>query len=134
MYLKEGEEIEIYILGVDHENGTGFLSRKKLLKSPWEVALETLKEGDIIEGTVVRIAPFGAFIQLDPGVDGLVHISQLADYRVEKPEDVVSVNQVVKVKILSIDPQEKRIGLSIREAQEDQKKTGSSGIYGTTAG
>jgi len=117
--LQEGEELEVFVLGVDGEKERVSLSRKKLLKSPWEIALETYAEGDIVDGTVVRIAPFGAFVELDPGVDGLVHISQLADYRVEKPEDVVSVNQSVKVKILSVDASEKRIGLSIKEAQRE---------------
>lgn len=120
--LQEGQELEIFVLGVDTEKERVSLSRKKLLKSPWEIALETFKEGDIIDGTVVRIAPFGAFVELDPGVDGLVHISQLADYRVEKPEDVVSVNQPVKVKILSVDANEKRIGLSIKEAQREMEQ------------
>lgn len=121
--LQEGDEIDVYVLGLDRDKERVSLSRKKLLKSPWELALEQYKEGDVIEGTVVRIAPFGAFVELDPGVDGLVHISQLADYRVEKPEDVVSAGERVKVKILSIDPGEKRIGLSIKEARnmEDQE-------------
>jgi len=117
--LNEDDEIDIYILALDRERQRVSLSRKKLLKSPWEVVVEKYGEGDIIDGTVVRIAPFGAFIEIEPGVDGLVHISQLANRRVEKPQDVVSVNQPVRVKILSIDPQEKRIGLSIREVAED---------------
>lgn len=113
--LKEGDEIDVYILALDREKQRVSLSRKKLLKSPWEIVVEKYHEGDVIDGKVVRIAPFGAFVEIEPGVDGLVHISQLADRRVEKPQDVVSVNQPVKVKILSIDPQEKRIGLSIKE-------------------
>jgi 4-hydroxy-3-methylbut-2-enyl diphosphate reductase len=117
--LKEGDEIDVYILSLDREKQRVSLSRKKLLKSPWEIVLENYKEGDIIEGTVVRIAPFGAFVEIAPGVDGLVHISQLANRRVEKPQDVVSINQKVQIKILSIDPEEKRIGLSIKEAAND---------------
>jgi len=117
--LNEGDEIDIYILALDREKQRVSLSRKKLMKSPWEIVIEKYNEGDIIEGKVVRIAPFGAFVEIEPGVDGLVHISQLANRRVEKPQDVVSVNQSVKVKILSIDPQEKRIGLSIKEAADD---------------
>ncbi len=116
--LSEGEEIEVYILALDREKQRVSLSRKKLLKSPWEIVLSKYNEGDIIEGTVVRLAPFGAFVEIEPGVDGLVHISQLADRRVEKPQDVVNINEKVKVKILSIDPQEKRIGLSIKEAAD----------------
>lgn len=117
--LTEGEEIDVYILNVDKEKNRVSLSRKKLLKSPWEIVLEKYQEGQIIEGKVVRIASFGAFVEIEPGVDGLVHISQLANYRVEKPENVVSVDQIIKVKILSIDSEQKRVSLSIKEAQEE---------------
>ncbi len=117
--LSEGEEIDVYILALDRDKQRVSLSRKKLLKSPWEIVIERYAEGDIIDGKVVRIAPFGAFVEIEPGVDGLVHISQLANHRVEKPQDVVAVNQAVKVKILSIDTEEKRIGLSIKDAQEN---------------
>jgi ribosomal protein S1/(E)-4-hydroxy-3-methyl-but-2-enyl pyrophosphate reductase len=119
--LSEGDEIDVYILALDHEKERVSLSRKKLLKSPWEIAQEKYHEGDIVEGKVVRIAPFGAFVELDPGVDGLVHISQMANYRVEKPEDVVSVNEQIKIKIISIDPEQKRIGLSIKQVQEEEE-------------
>ncbi len=120
--MNEGDEVEVYILGLDREKERVSLSRKKLLKSPWQNFVEKYNEGDVIEGTVVRTAPFGAFVELDPGVDGLVHISQLANRRIEKPEDVVSINEKVMVKILSIDPDEKRVGLSIRALIEDQEK------------
>ncbi|MDD4801756.1 MAG: bifunctional 4-hydroxy-3-methylbut-2-enyl diphosphate reductase/30S ribosomal protein S1 [Syntrophomonas sp.] len=113
--LSEGEEIDIYILALDREKQRVSLSRKKLIKSPWEIVLEKYEIGDTINGKVVRIAPFGAFVEIEPGVDGLVHISQLANRRVEKPQDVVAIDQEVQVKILSIDPEEKRIGLSIKE-------------------
>ena len=73
-------------------------------------------------GTVVRIAQFGAFVELEPGIDGLVHISQLADRRVAKTEDVVQVGQEVKVKVISMDTEAKRIGLSIREAELEADK------------
>jgi len=120
--MHEGDEIEVYILGLDRDKERVSLSRKKLLKSPWQNFVEKYNEGDIIEGTVVRTAPFGAFIELDPGVDGLVHISQLANRRIEKPEDVVTINEKVNVKILSIDPEEKRVGLSIRALYEEQEQ------------
>lgn len=120
--LQEGQDIEVYILGVDREKQRVSLSRKALLKSPWDTIIENHKEGDIIEGTVVRIAPFGAFVELIPGVDGLVHISQLANYRVEKPEDVVKIGDKVSVKIISIDMEEKKIGLSIKQASEEAER------------
>jgi len=117
--LQEGEEIEVYVLGVDREKERVSLSRKKLMKSPWEIVVEKYHEGDIIQGKVVRIASFGAFVEVEPGVDGLVHISQLANFRVDKPENVVKVDQEVNVKVLSIDSEQKRISLSIKEAQDD---------------
>jgi len=121
--LQEGDVIEVYILGIDREKERVSLSRKKLLKSPWEIVLEKYHEGDIIEGKVVRIAPFGAFIEIEPGVDGLVHISQLANYRVEKPEDVVKVGEIIKIKVLNIDAEEKKIGLSLKEVNNEQEQS-----------
>lgn len=120
--LQEGQDIEVYILGVDAEKQRVSLSKKALLKSPWETMIENNQEGDIVEGTVVRIAPFGAFVELIPGVDGLVHISQLANYRVEKPEDVVKIGEKIPVKIISIDTEEKKIGLSIKQVAEDKEE------------
>jgi (E)-4-hydroxy-3-methyl-but-2-enyl pyrophosphate reductase (IPP and DMAPP forming) len=120
--FQEGDEVEVYILGLDREKERVSLSRKKLLKSPWEQLVGQYQESDLIEGTVVRITPFGAFVELAPGVDGLVHISQLANRRVEKPEDVVSVGDVVTTKILNINNEEKKISLSIREAQAEKEK------------
>ncbi|WP_242847478.1 bifunctional 4-hydroxy-3-methylbut-2-enyl diphosphate reductase/30S ribosomal protein S1 [Syntrophomonas zehnderi] len=122
--LTEGQEIDVFVLALDREKQRVSLSRKKLLKSPWEIVLEKYQEGDIIDGKVVRLASFGAFVEIEPGVDGLVHISQLANHRVEKPQDVVSVNQPVKVKILSIDSEEKRIGLSLKEVAADVEDQG----------
>jgi small subunit ribosomal protein S1 len=88
----------------------------------WEKIAETLQVGDVVTGTVVRIAQFGAFVELEPGIDGLVHISQLADRRVAKTEDVVQVGQEVKVKVISMDTEAKRIGLSIRGAELEADK------------
>ncbi|MCR4399973.1 MAG: bifunctional 4-hydroxy-3-methylbut-2-enyl diphosphate reductase/30S ribosomal protein S1 [Syntrophomonadaceae bacterium] len=115
--LSEGDVIDVYILGVDREKERVSLSRKRILKSPWETVLERYREGDIIDGKVVRLAPFGAFVEVEPGVDGLIHISQLSHQRIEKPEDVVQVGDQVRVKILGIDPVEKRIALSLKEAE-----------------
>lgn len=117
--VKEGDELEVYIIKVDRENERISLSLKNLLKSPWELAQEKYKAGMICEGKVARIVPFGAFIELEPGVDGLVHISQLANKRVNKVEDVLKAGETVKVKILEIDPEKQRISLSIKEAAAD---------------
>jgi len=120
--LTEGEEIEVFVLGVDRETERVSLSRKKVLPSPWQKIAETVNVGDILTGTVVRLAQFGAFVELAPGIDGLVHISQLADRRVAKTEDVVQVGQEVKVKVISMDAEAKRIGLSIKEAELEAEK------------
>lgn len=117
--VNEGEEIDVFILALDREKERVSLSRKALLKSPWQKVVEKCSEGDIIEGTVVRTAPFGAFVEIEAGVDGLIHISQLANRRVEKPEDVVTVGEKIQVKVLSIDEEKKRIGLSLKEVQDD---------------
>ena len=87
---------------------------------PWDNAAEMYPEGAIVEGKVVRITEFGAFVELQPGLDGLVHISQCAPNRVNKVEDAVQVGQVVRVKVLSVDTEKKRISLSIRQAVEDE--------------
>ncbi len=120
--LAEGEELDVFILSIDREQERVSLSRKALLKSPWETFVENNFEEDIIEGTVVRIAPFGAFVELIPGVDGLIHISQLANYRVEKPEDVVTVGENISIKIISLDLEEKKVGLSLKQVAEDEEE------------
>ncbi|MBA2133511.1 bifunctional 4-hydroxy-3-methylbut-2-enyl diphosphate reductase/30S ribosomal protein S1 [Capillibacterium thermochitinicola] len=120
--LKEGEEIEVLVTKVDPEAKRISLSLKQLSPHPWSKIGEKYKVGDIVEGKVVRLTSFGAFVNLEEGVDGLIHISQLSDRRVEKPEDVVQVGQTVRAKVLKVEPEEKRIGLSIRAAQEKPKK------------
>lgn len=120
--ISEGEEIEVLILALDMEKERVSLSRKKLLKSPWDQVNEKYQEGDIVDGKVVRIAQFGAFVEIIPGVDGLVHISQLADRRVNKVEDVIQVNEMIKAKILGIDNEKRRISLSIKEVHSDEEQ------------
>jgi len=114
--VSEGDEVEVYVLGVDKEKERISLSLKKLIPSPWETAEDKYTIGSIVKGKVVRIAPFGAFVELEPGIDGLVHISQLAWERVDKVEDVVSVGQEVETRVLDVDAENKRISLSIKEA------------------
>lgn len=116
--LKEGEEIEVLVTRVDQKARRISLSLKQLSPHPWKTVEGRFREGDRVEGEVVRLTPFGAFVRLAEGIDGLIHISQLSEARVEKPEDVVQVGQKVNVKILKVDPAEKRIGLSLKEAQK----------------
>jgi len=90
------------------------LSMRALLGDPWVAALAHLREGDTIDGKVVRVQPFGAFVELAPGVDGLIHISELSDRRVQHPSDVVQVGQVVKATVIKVDAAARRISLSLR--------------------
>ena len=109
------DEIEVYVLKVDRDKEKVSLSLKKLLPNPWDLASEKYKVGEIYEGTVMRGASFGAFIQLEPSLEGLAHISQLARFRVNKVEDVLTEGMIVPVKILDIDLDKRRISLSVKE-------------------
>ncbi len=118
--VQEGDEIEVYVLSVDKENKRISLSLKQVQGNPWDKVDENYNVGEIVTGKVMRTVSFGAFVQLEPGVEGLVHISRMADYHVVKPEDVVNAGDEIKVKILDINKQDQRISLSIKDAQENK--------------
>jgi 4-hydroxy-3-methylbut-2-enyl diphosphate reductase len=120
--LQENQEIEVFVLKVDAEAERVSLSLKQILPDPWTEVNSKFKAGDVVDGKIVRLADFGAFVELIPGVDGLVHVSQISEEHVEKPEDVLSVGEQVKVKILDIDTQAKRVSLSMRDALRTAKK------------
>ena len=115
-----GQEIDVKILNVDPERERISLSYKQTQPRPWTVAGEKYPVGSIVEGKVVRITTFGAFVELEPGLDGLVHISQCALTRIAKVEDAVNVGDIVRVKVLDVNTEAKRISLSIREVLEDE--------------
>jgi len=116
--LKEGDEIDVMVLGVDKESEKVSLGLKQLVVNPWSVAAEKYATDSIIEVKVMRTAGFGAFVEVEPGVEGLVHISQLAWERVAKTEDVVKPGDIIEVKVLSVDPETKRISLSRKATLE----------------
>ncbi len=118
--VKPNQEVDVKILSLDRERKRIQLGYKQLMPRPWDNAAEMYPEGAIVEGKVVRITDFGAFVELQPGLDGLVHISQCAPTRVNKVEDAVQVGQIVRVKVLSVDTEKKRISLSIRQAVEEE--------------
>lgn len=123
--LRSGEEVNVKILelkGLGGDKERISLSIKALLPDPWDGALEKLQEGEVITGKVVSIQQFGAFVEVVPGVEGLVHVSQLARSRVSRPADAVSVGQEVRARIRKVDRDKKRISLSIRDLQEEEKK------------
>ena len=132
--VKVGDELEVMVLRVDRESEKVSLGLKQVLPNPWDDVEEKYPVGKLVEAKVVRLAPFGAFVQLEPGVEGLVHISHLADYHVAKPDEVVSEDEVVTVKVLSVDPVEKRIRLSIREVNSEKSGGGSGGGGGGNFG
>lgn len=118
--VKVGDVINVKILNVDSEKERVSLSLKQTKPRPWTVAGEKYPVGTVVEGKVVRITTFGAFVELEPGLDGLVHISQCALTRIEKVEDALHVGDVVRVKILDVNTEAKRISLSVRQALEDE--------------
>ena len=118
--LSINQEVQVKILSLDRERERIQLGYKQLQPKPWDNIEEKYPVGAILERKVVRIRPFGAFIELEPGVDGLVHISQVAPTRVAKVEDVLQEGQMVLVKVLGVDPEAKRISLSIRQAIEPE--------------
>ncbi|APF27998.1 4-hydroxy-3-methylbut-2-enyl diphosphate reductase [Clostridium sporogenes] len=116
--LKIGDKIKVYILDIDKENKKLALSIKKLIEDPWESVELKYPIGNIVLGKVVRFASFGAFIELEPGVDGLVHISKISNKRIDKPEEELTLGKEVKAKILEVNSAEKRIALSIKDVEE----------------
>ena len=120
--LSVGDSVEVTILKVDKENNKISLGYKKAEDNPWEIAKRTFNEGDVVTVKVVRLVAFGAFVELIPGIDGLIHISQIADRRIGKPADVLTVGENVEAKITEINWEEKKIGLSIRVLLEEAKK------------
>ncbi|MRG86418.1 30S ribosomal protein S1 [Salinibacillus xinjiangensis] len=120
--VSEGETVKVKVLSVDRETERISLSIKDAQPGPWEGVSEKLSPGDVVEGTVKRLVNFGAFVEVYPGVEGLVHISQIADKHIGTPSEVLEVNQQVQVKVLDINEQDKRMSLSIREVENDKNK------------
>jgi small subunit ribosomal protein S1 len=124
--VKKGDKVKVKILRVDPEAGRISLSMKDAEPSPWERYADEFREGDIVTGVVKRLVDFGAFVELRPGLEGLVHVSQISRQHVAHPADVLSPGQEVRVKVLSFDPDRQRVSLSIKEANEDSYGGGRS--------
>jgi len=117
--LKKGDEIDALVLDVDPEQQRISLGMKQMTKDPWEDIESYFKIGDVVEGKVSKITNYGAFIELQNDIDGLVHISQISEDRVEKVKDALSVGQVVSARVIKIERDDRRIGLSIKAANYD---------------
>lgn len=116
--LSEGDQVRVKVLKVDPEKGKISLSIKAAAPGPWETAGEQFNTGDIVTGVVKRLVTFGAFVELAPGVEGLVHISQISHKHIGTPQEVLKEGQEVQVKVLDINTSEQRISLSIKETEE----------------
>ncbi|MBT7088010.1 S1 RNA-binding domain-containing protein, partial [bacterium] len=114
-----GDKVKVFILGVDIENRRISLGMKQLKPDPWVTVAQKYEQGQIVEGTINRIVPFGAFIQIDEDLEGLIHISELSNKHIEKSEDAVTVGQKLKAKIIKLYPDEQKIGLSIKALEEE---------------
>jgi small subunit ribosomal protein S1 len=112
--LKKGQQVEAVITNIELDNRRLSLSIKDLEPNAWDRFFDTHKLGNVITGKIVRFANFGAFVEIEEGIEGLCHVSELSDERVEKPEDAVQIGQTMQFKILKLDPAQKKIGLSAR--------------------
>jgi small subunit ribosomal protein S1 len=113
---KEGDSIEAMVMSVDKENQKFSLGIKQLEEDPWKKIEDRLPVGTIVEAEVVRVTDFGAFVELETGIEGLIHISELSEERVEKPSDVIKRQDAVKAMVISVDKETKKIALSIKAA------------------
>jgi small subunit ribosomal protein S1 len=116
--LKPGDQVQVYILSVDNERKRIALSIKRTQSEPWTTVSERYHLGQVIEGTITQLASFGAFARIEDGVEGLIHVSEMGDGRVQHPRDVVQEGDVVQARIIRIDPARKRMGLSMRQSSE----------------
>jgi small subunit ribosomal protein S1 len=127
--LKKGDQVEAVVLAIDKANQRVSLGIKQLEEDPWSIIDNRFKVGDLVKGTVAKIATFGAFVSLDGDIDGLIHISQLSEDHVEKVKDVIKVGDPVEARVIKVDKLERRIGLSIKAvgySEEQLKKESAS--------
>lgn len=125
-----GDEVEVYVLDFDKATNRISLGLKDVAQNPWNTVKDKFPSGAVVDGIIVRLVDFGAFVELEPGVEGLVHISEISEERILKPSDVLKVGDKVKVKVLEIDSKKGKISLSIKEAaakpQEDYSQFNDS--------
>jgi small subunit ribosomal protein S1 len=117
--LERGQEINVKILSIDPNNEKISVGLKQLESDPWQSVVERTPIGAHVEVEIAKLVSFGAFAKLENGVEGLIHVSELSDERIQKPEEVLNVGDTVQAKVISIDPVERKIGLSIREYKHD---------------
>ena len=122
-----GDTVRIKVLDIDRDRQRISLGLKQTQEDPWQRVISTHRPGDVLEGTVTKVVAFGAFVEILPGVEGLVHISELADHHVESPTEVVEPNSTLNVKILEIDEERRRLSLSIKQVEGENMPMGDLG-------
>ncbi|MCU0509764.1 MAG: S1 RNA-binding domain-containing protein [Anaerolineae bacterium] len=117
--LRVGQEVEVYVMNVDEERKRIGLSLRRLTPEPWSIVADQYEVGQVVTATITRLAAFGAFAKMDDSIEGLIHISEMADYRINHPKEIVQEGDEVQVRVIRIDPQHRRIGLSLRQASDE---------------
>ncbi|NLK42896.1 MAG: S1 RNA-binding domain-containing protein, partial [Tissierellia bacterium] len=120
--VTEGQIVNVKVLSFDKEKNRISLGLKQTIEEPWVAFSNNVNIGDIVEGTVVNLLDFGAFVRLKEGVDGLLHVSQISKEHVNKPSDVLNIGDKIKVKVIDINGEDKKISLSLKEAIEAEEK------------
>lgn len=114
-----GQQVEVYVMNVDEEKKRIGLSLRRLTPEPWSVVGESYIVGQVVTATITRLTNFGAFARMDDSIEGLIHISEMADYRISHPKEIVQEGDEVQVRVIRVDPQRRRVGLSLRQASDD---------------
>jgi small subunit ribosomal protein S1 len=125
--VKIGEDVQVYVLKVDKETGRISLSLRQIKPHPWDAAASKYEVGQIVKGRVTKLAPFGAFVELEPGLEGLVHISELSSKPITHPHQVVKEGDVCVARILRVDAERRRLGLSVKQAEDEFGQEASRG-------
>jgi small subunit ribosomal protein S1 len=126
--LEIGQEVQVKVLDIDRERQRISLGLKQTQSDPWQQVIDTYEQGDVVEGRVTKVVTFGAFIEVVPGVEGLVHISELADHHVENPREVVAQGESVKARIIEMDAERRRLSLSLKRVDGDDGEAPALGL------
>jgi small subunit ribosomal protein S1 len=119
---KKGQEVEAVVLHIDQKNERFSLGVKQLIPDPWKDVARRYRKGEVVSGKITNVTDFGAFVELEEGIEGLIHVSEISREKVEKPSDVLKVGETITAMVLHADPVERRIGLSIKGLKDKQEK------------
>jgi len=127
--VKVGDKVDVYVVGVDRDNKKIALSLKRLQGEPWSRVNDKYQVGQVVNGKITKLAAFGAFAEIEPGIEGLIHISELSEDRITHPKQVVREGDELPLKIIRIEPARHRLGLSLRQVEEEPYDEEYSGTY-----